>query len=575
MGHRIPRWELTMAEISILMPVYNRADFLEEVIPAVLNEEFSDFELLICDDASTDQSYRIVQAFAQKDSRIRAFRREANSGRPGIVYQFLAKQATGNYLIASDSDDLCLPRRLKVLHAAAESNPDVSIAYGKTRVVDQTNGSLLGWYQETFDAAKLFRSNYVPDGAALLRRSIFDRVRGYDESITWAEDYDLRLRMALEGRFLYVDEEVYVYRLHPKNWTAIAKNEGEEAVFKEAVIRRCVRHLDDVAQTGRFSHTSRVALAYCTAYQQMQQGVKAPHAKKKARGLRKFIRWLGSEGRDSLDAGFRRLGVRRGMTVVVHSSLSSFGHVRGGAQTVIDSIKGAITSDGKVIMPTFTYQSGYGTAAPRDIVPQKGFTLEMPVVRDVGVIPETFRRNGDVFRCHHPIFSFAFWGQGAEQLAAKYSMADSLTPESPLGEVLGDDGYLLLLGVDFSVASLLHAAEYAADVPYAGYQSYFGLRGENGSDQIVRLRTTGHSEEFRKLEGILLSKSVPHRTEIIGTAVCRLVKAKELFKVAVMLLRSQPDIFLCVNDQCVTCRERRIFFGSERPPPPHDPPGGR
>jgi aminoglycoside 3-N-acetyltransferase len=551
------------------MPVYNRERFLQDSITAILKEEFRDFELLICDDASTDNSAGIIQSFARQDNRIKTFTNSVNSGKPSLVHSFLSKQAQGNYIIASDSDDICMPQRLKILHEVAEKHPDTSIVYGKTHVIDLTTGSTLGWYSDEFDAARLIQNNFVPNGAALLRKSLFDAAGGYDETITWAEDYELRLRMALQGPFKFVAEEVYKYYMHPDNWTAKSRSADEEMHFKQRIIGDCKQIVNNAIKSENFSHTSRTALAYCSGYVNMQKNniiPAKPSTTIASRLHRRLNPWHGTIGRRVLSGGFERLGLKPGMTVMVHSSLSSFGKVRGGADKVIACIQKAITDKGKLIMPTFTYQCGYGSIQPLETIRSKAFSMATPAVRAIGIIPETFRKKPNVFRSFHPIFSFAFWGRNAKELSDSYAMADSLTVQSPLGKLLEDDGYLLLLGVDLSVASLVHAAEYSANVPYSEYRHYFGIQGKDGKNTMAHLRTTGHSEEFRLLEGLLFAGAVPFSTQTIGRSTCRLVKARELFDAAVSIIRSKPDIFLCNNLNCVSCIERRKFCADTNKP---------
>ena len=222
--------------VSILMPVYNAIPYLKQAIESVLNETYDNFELLICNDASTDGSSVLLQEFAAKDSRIRLWENKVNLGKVAKVYQFLAGHAVGTYLLTSDADDIAIPSRLETLVKYGQLMPETSIVYGRVLVVDSVCQNLLGIYGKSFSPYQLFSGNYIPDGAALIRKNVFDAIGGYNQEIIWAEDYELRLRLVLRAPAFYVPEIVYLYRMHNSNWTASKHNPKEEDSFKLALL---------------------------------------------------------------------------------------------------------------------------------------------------------------------------------------------------------------------------------------------------------------------------------------------------------------------------------------------------
>ena len=131
-------------------------------------------------------------------------------------------------------------------------------------------------------------------------------------------------------------------------------------------------------------------------------------------------------------------------------------------------------------------------------------------------------------------------------------MADSFTLNSPLGEVLKRDGYVLMLGTDFSTLTILHTAEYLADAPYAAYKSIFNYI-DNGVKKTIELRRTGHSGEFNKIAPFL---NINDKVKI-GNAQCYLINARQITEKAREIIIKDPDFFLCKDKRCKTCRERR------------------
>jgi aminoglycoside N3'-acetyltransferase/glycosyltransferase involved in cell wall biosynthesis len=546
--------------VSILMPVYNREDFLRMAISSVLKEEFGDFELLICDDGSSDGSLGIIKAFAQSDGRIKYFAREKNSGRPAVIYKFLADHASGRYLIASDSDDLALPNRLRILVGMAELHPDASVVYGKTRVVRRAKKIRSPFYYgRDFNQFDLFNANFVPDGAALIRKSIYDSIGGYNPEVNWAEDYDLRLRLAMEGPFVYVKDLVYIYYLHGRSWTARKKHLGEEYDFKSGIIAACRRHLEMNNILDNYSYKTHTALSYCAASYYSTAKLKREKKSRFSHIIKTVFKTRGLLREDELKRSLAELGIRSGQAVVVHGALSSFGSLEGGAHTVIKVLKVLISGEGLILMPAFTYETAYGNIRPDRIRKSRSFYPGFPVSKPIGAIAETFRKSEGVSRNFHPQLSFCFWGKEAASLSQKYHMSDSLSENSPLGEILSRDGYVLLLGTEFDTVSLLHTAEYLANVPYCDYKSFYGYK-EDSQHLVAELRTTGHSGEFRKIAGLLFLGKVAYTSIRIGGATCHLIKARELVHWAVEFLKKQPDFFLCGSDTCVTCKDRRAFL---------------
>jgi len=372
------------------MPVYNSAPYLAVAISSVLEERYHDFELLICDDASTDNSVCMAEDFQRHDNRICFFKNQQNSGKPGKVYQFLAEQADGDYIIASDSDDIACPNRLEILVGLAKANPHASLVYGKTRVVDSTNSKTLYHVGEPFDPYKLYVKNQVPDGCALIRKSSFDRVGGYDCDVLWAEDYELRLRLALDGDFVYVDEVVYVYREHRNSWSA-RHHDGEQKLgFKEEIHDICKRNLSRAGIDVLSSHEMIVSLCYCSAHIQLQEESRLRSASRvsaigkflwpvvarlqrgffykllliriwdKTRQILTNIEKKVNRGIHGLRDGFLRrshiqralceVGLSQQQSVLLYGDLTGLGLIAGGAHTVVDILKEIVGEKGQVVV---------------------------------------------------------------------------------------------------------------------------------------------------------------------------------------------------------------------------------
>ena len=183
----------------------------------------------------------------------------------------------------------------------------------------------------------------------------------------------------------------------------------------------------------------------------------------------------GFETVDSLATDLRKLGLSEGMTVLVHTSLSSLGWVAGGEQAVIQALEQVITPQGTLVMPTMTPQLSEPATWTDPSVPTRWWPQireQLPVYRPdltpsrgVGAVPEAFRKQDGVVRSEHPHTSFSAWGRRASHVVSPHPLHDRLGKASPLGRLYALDGVTLLLGVGYASATMLHLAEAMADLP--------------------------------------------------------------------------------------------------------------
>jgi len=176
---------------------------------------------------------------------------------------------------------------------------------------------------------------------------------------------------------------------------------------------------------------------------------------------------------ESLVGDLVRLGIQPEMILLVHSSLSSFGWVCGGSVAVVYALESAIGPDGTLVMPTHSNELSDPKNWSNPPVPQRwwqtirdsmpAYDAELTPTREMGIIPETFRRQNGVVRSGHPQVSFAARGPHARQITSHHPLESGLGERSPLSRIYDLAGWILLLGVDHSCNTSLHLAEYRAE----------------------------------------------------------------------------------------------------------------
>lgn len=262
-----------------------------------------------------------------------------------------------------------------------------------------------------------------------------------------------------------------------------------------------------------------------------------------------FHFWLAMVTKQDIIEGLRTLGLERGDSVIVHSSLSSFGRVDGGPGTVVDAILAVLGDEGTLVVPTFNYDPGI-------FDPQT-----TPSV--VGVITETVRKRPDALRSKHPTHSVAAIGRLAQVLVEDHEKTHPFGRGSPLFKLLQANGKVLLLGTDLTTCSMVHVAEEIVEVPYLERQRNVAIKMPSG--KIIRrwIRRPGCSRGFGVLEDILRERRQLAETNI-GACTARLIRARDIVEAAVEMLRNNPESLLCSLPDCGTCAEARAMIAARQ-----------
>ena len=211
---------MSSPRVSVVIPTYNRARLLPRAVGSVLAQTFEDWELIIVDDGSDDDTSDVIAGFG--DARIRYIRHERNLGASAARNTALAA-ARGEYIAPLDDDDELLPGALMELASALDdSPPEVGIVYGLRDFVDQVTGEVRassgpGWVVNG-DVWEVALSLRHPFGSTpvMMRADSVRAVGGYDVSVEFGEDTDLTVRLCAQGNQVRCVPKalVYVYERH-------------------------------------------------------------------------------------------------------------------------------------------------------------------------------------------------------------------------------------------------------------------------------------------------------------------------------------------------------------------------
>lgn len=206
-----------MPKVSVIIPIYNSEKYLSEAILSILNQTFSDFELLLADDCSTDDTLKIAKSLAEKDQRITLLENEKNSG-VSYTRNKLHQIAQGEFIAVMDADDVALPDRFKVQLDFLESNPDVVCVGSNHGLIDE-HGHFLTTLElleddEAIQSAALEGHGSICHPCAMIRKSALDEIGGYDESLSSALDLDIWLKLGEIGKLANIQTRLLDYRLH-------------------------------------------------------------------------------------------------------------------------------------------------------------------------------------------------------------------------------------------------------------------------------------------------------------------------------------------------------------------------
>ena len=218
--------------ISVIMSVYNGEKYLREAIQSILGQTYTDFEFIIVNDASTDESLQIILGFS--DSRIRLIINDTNTGLTKSLNVAL-EQAKGEFIARQDADDISLPERFQKQLQHYEQHPETALLGTSHYIIDE-NGIAIGKRVIPADPSrnKFYGSSFA-HGSTMFRSEAIRKLGGYNELFRYSQDFDLWLRFARHYQVRGMPEKLYKLRYHRES--VQLKRRDEAALYHLLALR--------------------------------------------------------------------------------------------------------------------------------------------------------------------------------------------------------------------------------------------------------------------------------------------------------------------------------------------------
>jgi len=228
--------------ISVVVPAYNHGRFLDHTLRSIQQQSFVDWECVVVDDGSTDNTSATAQRYATEDHRFRAVRTENNGESAARNHGYLLTDPGSEFVTFMDSDDVWLPNALATLLSRLGADSAAIGAHGLAEEIDEAGRLGSAWSHSDFGRSRqglegrrlipwpldrptnfdvLINGNVLfPPGLVLARRSAYERAGRFDENFTGGADWDMLIRLSRYGYLSFVDEIILHYRRHGSNMGA-------------------------------------------------------------------------------------------------------------------------------------------------------------------------------------------------------------------------------------------------------------------------------------------------------------------------------------------------------------------
>lgn len=239
--------------VSVIIPAFNRVNYINQTVDCVLNQTFQSFELIVIDDGSTDGTYEKLQEYGSRISLL-THKNHANKGQSASINVGLS-HAQGRYIIVLDSDDFWELNKLQVQVEYLEKHPNIGLLYTNGYGTDENGNIVYVYHSDTHmepnDPNQILLDCYLALPVnAMVRKTVYDQVGGFNEAYRAAQDHDMLVRISEVTDFAYLPDFLFYYRRHSNSishqnletrWRVgfkILKSAAERFPYKRSTLRK-------------------------------------------------------------------------------------------------------------------------------------------------------------------------------------------------------------------------------------------------------------------------------------------------------------------------------------------------
>lgn len=232
--------------VSVITGVYNKEHFIGECLRSVLSQTYTNWELIVVDDASTDNSWDVIQKVAKEDARVKPLRREKNSHHPSVARNDGARMAKGEILMFLDGDDAWMPEKMACQVHWMATHPSCRLCHALCWRVDEESQILEIRHGQNLPGSGDYRNAllermWVSISTVAVTRDLWEEVGPFNEGMEWAgeEDGEFAIRCAWKTEFGTIHEPLAKYRVSGENWTSKKwQGVGRDYVFYRRIYAR-------------------------------------------------------------------------------------------------------------------------------------------------------------------------------------------------------------------------------------------------------------------------------------------------------------------------------------------------
>jgi glycosyltransferase involved in cell wall biosynthesis len=245
--------------VSVVIPTYNSATFLKDAIESVLGQTYSDFEIIVIDDGSTDDTEDVLRSFGERISYVKQENKGVSAARNHGI-----RLARAQYVAFLDADDLWVPQKLAEQIPLLDKDAGIGLVYSDWTIVSEQGVSVSSFHSSRPPASghvfsELIETGFILTSGTVVRRSCLNEVGDFDESLSIAQDYDLWLRICYRWKVGVVNKALVTKR----SWNgSLSSNLSKTAAERIALFEKMLRNFDDMTTQNRRLVRSQLAINY-------------------------------------------------------------------------------------------------------------------------------------------------------------------------------------------------------------------------------------------------------------------------------------------------------------------------